>query len=137
MDTVGWVTAALALLGVLVAVLATSRLRTLTRRVGSFDCAVRHPGRTSGALTPGIAHYGVGRLDWWRVRSLSPRPARTWLRDDLRVVDRELAGPGSDDLVVHCWYAGDPLDLEMSPAAYAGLTSWLEAAPPRPHGIVA
>lgn len=137
MDTVGWVLLGVALLGMLLAALATSRTRTLTGRVGSFDCAVRHPGRTSGALTPGVAHYGVGRLDWWRARSLSPRPASTWQRSELRVVDREPVGPHSEHLLVHCWYSGEPLELEMSSAAYAGLTSWLEAAPPREHGIVA
>lgn len=112
--------------------LGASRLSTLSGRVGSFVCGARPVSPPGAAVVAGIAQYGAGRLDWWRAWSLSPRPTRTWQRAELEVVTRSLlAVPGRADLyLVQCRYRDTDFALTMSPGAFAGLTSWLEAAPP-------
>ncbi|MEV7974324.1 DUF2550 family protein [Cellulomonas sp. NPDC089187] len=136
---------ALIALFVVVALLAVggvafSRWHTLTRRVGSFSCAVRAGGR----LVPGVAHYGARSLYWFTLRSLSFRARRTWARSALSVLERtplQEGRPGSP-LLVRCRVAGGPVgmeetvDLVMSREAYAGLTSWLEAGPTAPHLVI-
>lgn len=118
----------------LVAVAYVSRVRTLTGRVGSFVCVVR-AGGIGPAWVTGIAVYGVGRLSWYRALSLSPRPARVWARGDLLVLGRDDAtGAGEDRVVLHCRHVGEVVedfDIGLSVEASAGLTSWIEAAPPR------
>jgi len=116
---------------VVVAALGASRLRVLSGRIGSFECGARTVEPTRGPWSAGIAHYGAGRIDWWRSWSLAPRPACTLWRQDLEVLGRtplDPAAPGT--LVVRCRYHGTELDLSMSPDALAGFTAWLEAAPP-------
>lgn len=133
-----WMLVILGLLAVAAALVVVLRLRALERRVGSFSCAVApaHAPAPSAPPRVGVAHYGVGRLDWYRRWSLSLRADRTWSRHDLEVDSRELV-PGSDDRYrVRCSYRGEPLVLEMSFPAYAGLTSWLESAPPSDGGAV-
>lgn len=133
MDTL----AALLGLGLLLAALLAvaglflSRQRTLTHRVGSFGCLVR--ARDGGGWTPGVAQYASGRLLWWRSLSLAPRPARTWAREKLEVLERT-PFPGADELgrplvAVRCRIDDEEFTLSMSAAAYAGLVSWLEAGP--------
>lgn len=133
-----WVLVTLGLLAVTAALVVVLRLRALERRVGSFACAVAptHAPAPTAPARVGIAHYGVGRLDWYRRWSLSLRADRTWSRSELEVDSRELV-PGSQDRYrVRCSYRGEPLVLEMSFPAYAGLTSWLESAPPSDGGVV-
>lgn len=135
-DLVRWVLVILGLLLLATALVVVLRLRALDRRVGSFACAVVTAPAPTAVVRRGVAHYGVGRLDWWQRRSLGLRPDLTWSRDALEVRSRELL-PGSDDRYrVECGYRGEPLVLEMSVAAYAGLTSWLESAPPSTGGAV-
>lgn len=130
-------------LGLLVAVLVVAglgafRLRALTHRVGSFECGAR-PAGGDAAWTLGVAHYGVGRIDWWRCWSLSLRPARTWARYDLVITGREpltAADSRPDAYLVHCTYQGQEFELTMSRGAYEGLASWLEAAPPGRRDVV-
>ena len=128
-ELIGAVLGAVVLVLVVTVALGASRLRVLSGRVGSFVCAARP---AAGPWTAGIAHYGTGRIDWWRSWSLAPRPSRSWLRKDLEVVGRSsLARDGDQDLVlVRCRYRGKRFDLTMSADACAGLTAWLEAAPP-------
>ena len=127
---------AVVLVVLVTAAIGGSRLRMLSSRIGSFECAARAAGGTAGDLagawTAGIAHYGAGRIDWWRSWSLAPRPAHTWLRSDLTVVSRApFVGPGGrDQLVVRCRSHDAEFELTMSAGAFAGLTAWLEAAPP-------
>lgn len=137
MGYVGWALVAVAVLLVVIASIVVSRLRSLGHRVGSFECALVVHGPGHPVQVRGIAHYGVGRLDWWRRWSLSPSPAESWARGSLEVVSRELV-EGSDDVyVVRCSYEDEQLTFVMSVPAYAGLTSWLESAPPSSHGAVA
>lgn len=81
MITVSLVLAILAGLLVLAAIVFSWRIRALTRRVGSFDCRLPIADAEADRVTPGIAHYGVGRIDWWRFWSLNLRPAKTWQRE--------------------------------------------------------
>ncbi|WP_166849650.1 DUF2550 domain-containing protein [Isoptericola sp. BMS4] len=133
-----WV--ALALLVVLALVLAAgaSRLRTLSRRVGSFPCHARPADDPHAPWVVGIAHYAVGRIDWWRCWSLLPRPARVWERGRFVVTGRaplDQAGQ-ADQVLVRCRYDGTDFELLMSTGAYEGLASWLESAPPGRRDLV-
>ncbi|ANC32940.1 DUF2550 domain-containing protein [Isoptericola dokdonensis] len=123
---------------VLVGALGASRLRTLSRRVGSFPCSARPGTLPHASWSVGIAHYAVGRIEWWRCWSLSPRPTRTWYRDRLSITGRtplDQAGQ-TDQYLVRCRYDGVDFELTMSSGAYAGLASWLEAAPPGRRDLV-
>lgn len=116
------------LLGAAVAVFYRRRLGMLTSRVGSFECGLR-PEHGHGEPVSGIAQYGVGRLDWWRTASLSPRPARTWDRRGLEVERRVDDPHRPGKVLVRCRHGAEQFELSLSRAACAGLTSWLEAAP--------
>ncbi len=136
----------LALLLVLVAALFTVR-RLAIGRGASFDCSLR-PGRPDGGPVPdtrwtiGVARYGQDQLEWFRVFSLSLRPARTFERDRFELVSQRVPSgtesravlPGVT--VVSARYGSGDLDLAMSPEAYTGLASWLEAGPPGRTGQV-
>lgn len=117
--------------------LYVSRQRTLSQRVGSFACQLR--AEHEGAWTAGIAQYGTDRLDWWRTLSLSVRPAHSWSRSELTLVERvrldEVDELGGTLLRVHCRHHEERFQLTMSEAACAGLVSWLESGP-RPVGRV-
>ena len=82
-----WIAIGLLVAALVVVGLGAFRLRALTHRVGSFECGARATGDSSWTL--GVAHYGVGRIDWWRCWSLAFRPARTWARHDLVITGRE------------------------------------------------
>ncbi|OLT45524.1 DUF2550 domain-containing protein [Cellulosimicrobium sp. CUA-896] len=134
-----WIALGLLLAALVVAGLGALRLRALSRRVGSFECGLRTAGAESASWTLGIAHYGVGRIDWWRSWSLSWRPGRTWSRHDLVIVGREPFGGADarpDSYLVRCRYREQELELTMARAAYEGLASWLEAAPPGRRDVV-
>lgn len=127
------------LAGFVVLGLGLSRWHSLTRRVGSFRCSLRVRGR----WTRGIAHYGARHLYWWRLQSLAPRPEHVWPRGGIEVVERTAADPASPGgaYLVRCRVGSRPgprpeVELLMTPEAYAGLTSWLEAAPPVPHHVI-
>ena len=122
---------ALLLVLVVTAALGASRLRVLSGRIGSFECGARAVDPPGAPWTAGIAHYGAGRVDWWRCWSLAPRPACTWWRADLELLGRAPLDPADPGTVaVRCRYHGAELELSMSADALAGLTAWLEAAPP-------
>lgn len=117
----------------LLLVMYASRRRALERRVGSFACRVQLAGEARVARTMGVAQYGVGRLVWYRALSLSPRPAHTWKRSELALLERTQLDPVGGSAVglmrLRCRCQGDEFDLTVSRAASAGLTSWLEAGP--------
>ena len=136
MSIVGWLTlsiSSLAAAAAIVVALGAMRLRTLMHRVGSFACNGRLLGNPNEQFTPGIAHYCVGRIEWYRAWSLSPRPARVWQRGTLEILDKTLLPAAKDRpmmLAVACRYQSHQFELAISEAAYAGLASWLESAPP-------
>lgn len=132
MDPLLWVVVGVVVIALGMLVVGVARLGALRARVGSFECRLQRGA--DGQWTQGVAHYAVGRIDWWRSRSLALRPARTWSRHELVVVARE-DDPDGVTCVVRCTCAGEDLTLSMSKDAYAGLASWLEAGPP-PHRLV-
>ncbi len=142
----GWtvpleIAAGVAFLLVVGVTLFTVRRVVLARQLGSFDCSVRMVAQ-GGSWTIGVARYGAGRLDWFRVFSLSVRPALSFERSRLEVVG-ERVPVGGEALavlpgvsVISCRYDGEEVDLAMSADAYTGLASWAEAGPPGQFGRV-
>lgn len=130
----------LALLLVLGAGLFTLRRLLLSRSVGSFDCSLRRS--TASGWVTGVARYGPGRIDWFRVFSLSPRPSSGWSQAALSVVGRRQADGGEvfavlpGAFIVQCRAGQQDIELAMSQDAYVGFASWLEAAPPGDRGNV-
>ncbi|QDW64081.1 DUF2550 domain-containing protein [Oerskovia sp. KBS0722] len=131
-----WIAIGLLLAVALVVGLGALRLRAISHRVGSFECSARPAGDEQASWSLGIAHYGVGRIDWWRCWSLSLRPSRSWRRQDLVIVSRRPLDGDRDLFLVECSYEDVRFELTMSSGAYAGLASWLEAAPPGRRGVV-
>lgn len=134
------IVAALVILLVAGAGLFTVRRLLISRTVGAFDCSMRRPG--ASGWTTGVARYGPGRIDWFRIFSLSPRPARGWAQSALSVVGRRQADgaevfavlPGA--CIVRCRAGEEDVELAMSPDSYVGFASWIEAAPPGQRGTV-
>lgn len=110
-----------------------SRTSTLSNRVGSFHCALSDD--PTGPWRGGIAEYGRVRMCWWRLRSIAPRAAAVWVRRGIVVLERRFLPNGAEPtaVVVHCRVgtAAGPAEvwLRMSPDAYSGFTSWIEATP--------
>lgn len=103
------------------------RLRFISSRIGSFHCSLMRGDR----WVEGYACYAVGRLDWFPIMSIASRPAQSWTRGDCDVVSVEYTDGGSHAHVV-VRGDGDDVMLGMPGAAYSGLRSWLESAPPTP-----
>ena len=73
-----------------------------------------------------------------------PRARHVWSRSRISVVSRtEVPSPGGEHRIVlaRCRVASETSEtvevyLQMSPEAYAGLTSWLEATPSRVTSVI-
>ena len=133
LDAAGLVALAL----VLVAVYLVVRRRLLARNGGTFDLSVRVRAHRSGrGWVLGVGRYNADALEWFRIFSLSMRPARTYRRPLLEVGARRTAEGAEeyalydDAIVVDCRYGDQPVELAMTDAALTGLLAWLEAAPP-------
>jgi hypothetical protein len=121
-----------------------SRVSTLTRRVGSFTCQLAE--HEAGPWRAGTAQYGHVRMFWWRRASLAPRAAAVWQRHRLDILERHglpevrPAGQRPVAVVVHCRLTAaggrGEVWLRMSPDAYAGFTSWIEAAPTAVRSVI-
>ena len=116
------------------------RMSLLGHRPGTFRCWV---GRGSdGPWRSGLAQYEADRLSWWPRFSLGG-PKR-WPRESLGVVSRAEAdplAPGRGPMLVLTCQTVEPcprpdLYLLLDTAAAAGVTSWLEARPGRPHQVI-
>jgi len=114
-----------------------SRRRFLTRDVGAFDCSLRvgsSPAAKGWRL--GVARYESDRIDWYRVFSVSPRPAESLVRAELDVQERrrpagqETFAVLAGSIIARCRYRGELVELAMTDQAYTGFAAWLEAAPP-------
>lgn len=128
----------------LVVVLASLALRRrwLARQGATFECSVRLSQTTRGSgWALGVARYNAENLEWFRFFSLSLRPRKSFLRNDVRVLQtREPDGVEAGSLyvgqrVVSFEMTTSPASVEtwelaMSPDSMTGLLSWLEAAPP-------
>ena len=129
-----WLLALLAVLVLLVGFVLL-RVRTLDGLVGSFACAVREA--ESPHWTSGVAVHGVGRLDWFRLVSISPRPRHRWARRTFVVAPQRRSLPGAphETVEVTCHVDGEEFHLALAGAALDGLTSWLESSPPVDPGL--
>ncbi|MBA3798085.1 MAG: DUF2550 domain-containing protein [Actinomycetota bacterium] len=135
MTTTGKVIAA-SLLLLLVLLLVGSfvvRRSLLLRGIGAVEIWIKlSPRRWS----LGVGWFGGDELSWYRVFSLSPRPARVLVRGQLEVVERRR--PGERDAIVlprnaiilACRTPHRTEQVAMSTGAVNGLLSWLEAQPP-------
>ena len=122
---------ALLLVG-LILVLGASRYHTLNHRIGAFTCDYRKGklnGREPKRFTPGVAAYSTGQLEWYSAWSMGPAPSMVWPRAAFTVSQRQVVPGRPNQVVVRCHCAGADFDLLMTGSAYAGLASWLEAAP--------
>jgi hypothetical protein len=127
----------LALALILVAVYLIVRRRLLARSGGTFDLSVRvraqRPGR---GWVLGVGRYNNDALEWFRIFSMSMRPAQTYRRSGLEVGERrrpqgaEVYELYDDAVVVACRYRDEPVEVAMTESALTGLLAWLEAAPP-------
>lgn len=113
------------------------RRRMISRHGGTFELSHRvrgtHPGR--GWLL-GVGRYTEERLEWFRIFSLSPRPKRVWVREELTFVGRrdpegaEQVSLFPDHVVISCRAGEGDIELAMSPGTLTGFQAWLEARPP-------
>src|SRR5690625_7694555 len=81
METLWPILSVVCLLLLLGAIGFIGRFRSLSTRVGSFNCGFRRGSRPA-IWKQGIAHYCVDRIDWYRTASLSFRPTSSWSRGE-------------------------------------------------------
>jgi hypothetical protein len=113
------------------------RRRWISRHGGTFEFSVRVRSIRAGrGWLLGVARYSGGRLEWFRVFSLAPRPKLTFQRSELEYVGRrdavgaEAYSLYSGHIIVSCVTPTGLLEVAMSPDALTGFLAWLEAAPP-------
>lgn len=128
-----WVWGLIALVAALIAlVLFFVRLRTLSARVGAFECALAVKSGWMG----GIAQMRSETLDWYRIVSASPSPR---LRIERRFV--ELGQPrrrvnGGTVVEVTLTYGQTEYELAMAEEFHSALVAWADSAAPRAEGFV-
>jgi hypothetical protein len=129
-------------------VLIFVRREIIARRGGTIGMSMRLstyvPGR---GWAPGLGRFTGDELRWYRLFSLSPRPRRVLLRNNLTVLKRRppegperLSMPDSW-VVLHCSAtrrsaysrrpATEEVELALAESAVSGFLSWIESAPPR------
>lgn len=109
-------------------ILAAIRTRALYRRVGSFQCAVSEMG--SEVWRSGVAVFGADYITWFRTASLSRRPALSFSRNRLSVVDYHQRDEEAGTIVVHLECNGTHYLWAMTTSSMAGLVGWLDGARP-------
>lgn len=114
------------------------RLRALSLRVGSFECALLLPQSRRTKWRAGIVHYRLEYLSWYPVLSLGIRPKYRWSRTEFVVLDHR-ARLADDQHTGIIESRCQTLELgEIIIAAprddYHGLVSWAESAPPGYRG---
>jgi hypothetical protein len=113
------------------------RRRVLARHGGTFELSHRlRTDTTDRGWVLGMGRYSGEQLEWFRIFTLSPRPKRAWLREQLSYDGRreplgaEQASLYPDHVVIRCGSPSGPVELAMSIASLTGFQSWLEAKPP-------
>ncbi len=137
MLVVGEVAAGLVVVVVLSALLLVLRLRSLTRRRGTFDCALRSGATEGEAWSFGVARTGSETVRWWRSRSFAPGPRWSARRSVIDVVSRQPVSieGGGGGVVVTVSAGSQTVELLMDDDAYTGFAAWLESAAPRDRGV--
>ncbi|WP_366181519.1 DUF2550 family protein [Actinomyces timonensis] len=127
----GQVLMALALVALFVVVplvIFLTRLRSIAGRVGSFECALLRPGGMT--WTSGLALFTDDTLRWYRLVSVSPRPAALWARESIELGQAVRRFESGKVLEVPCAIAGQRYKLAMHEASHSALVAWLESAAP-------
>lgn len=128
---------AIVVLALLALLTLSIRRQLLLRGQGTIDCSLRrHPPGPGGGWVVGVARYDGDLLKWFRVFSLSGRPAEVISRRGLTVRGRRTpdgsealaVNPGA--VVVSVRDSRRELELAMSEGALTGFLAWLESAPP-------
>ena len=115
-----WVWGLIALVTALIAlVLFFVRLRTLSARVGAFECALAVKSGWMG----GIAQMRSETLDWYRIVSASPSPPRRRVN-------------GGSVVEVTLTYGQTEYELAMAEEFHSALVAWADSAAPRAGGYV-
>ncbi len=120
------------LLVVLMLCLFGVRRLMLRRALGTVDASI---STASNCWAMGVCRYQESVLEWVRLLSLSPIPARTMQRSKIVLIGRrepsesELTRVPPEVVIVVLSYEGKEVLLAMKFGAYAGLSSWLEAGP--------
>lgn len=116
----------------------TARRMVLQRPVGTFACSLRRGEHAEGdGWSYGIGRYHGDRIEWFPIFSVLPRPKHILNRKPLVVFERRGATAAEahsvqvGSMIAECTFAGERLELAMSPEAMTGFLSWVEAAPPR------
>ncbi len=134
----GQVIASVVVVIALTALVLVLRLRSLTRRRGTFDCALRcGDGGAHAHWAFGVARTGSETVRWWRSRSLSPAPGWSARRSAITVETRQPVSieGGGGGIVVRLRAGSQEVELLMDDDAYTGFAAWLESAPPRDAGV--
>jgi hypothetical protein len=124
------------------------RRRWITRDGGTFELSHRvraaapEESRKAGrGWVLGLGRYSGGRLEFFRIFSLSPRPLYVLERGDLGYDGQREPEPAeahslyAGHVVVACHSSKGAFELAMTPEAVTGFLSWLEAAPPGPRQL--
>ncbi len=112
------------------------RRMMLRRALGTVDASISTAGNR---WAMGVCRYQESDLEWVRLLSLNPLPARSMKRTKIELIGRreptegELTRVPQGSVIVMLSYEGRDVLLAMKFGAYAGLSSWLEAGP---HGSV-
>jgi hypothetical protein len=130
-----WLFAAFLVIAILAAAGIAARRFLLERGGGTVECGLR---KGSGSWRLGLASYQREELRWFGALGISMRPDEVFPRRDLTVgsrrlpSDAEAASLGPGRIVVECRLGADggTVELALGEAAFTGLLSWLEAAPP-------
>lgn len=124
-----WVLVGVVVMLVLLVLLGfLTRLRSLAGRVGSFECAWRAEG--AAHWTSGVATFGDDALNWYRLMSFAPRPARSWARADLEVGLARARRQDGHVVEVTCTYRGSSVEMAMVEDSHFALVAWTESAAP-------
>jgi uncharacterized protein DUF2550 len=113
------------------------RRAVIARRGGTIEVSVRLSARVPGrGWSSGLGRFDGDELRWYRVFSLSWRPRRVLVRQNLAVRTRRrpdgperLALP-ADWVVVTCVSHHSHVEIAMPETTLTGFLSWIEAAPP-------
>jgi hypothetical protein len=108
------------------------RRHQLRRALGTFDASI---STVSGRWTMGVCRYAEADLEFLRLFSVSPVPARRFLRSSLELRgwrepgEAEISRVQPGSVVVSLLYGDEELLLAMDYGSYTGLSSWIEAGP--------
>ena len=119
------------------------RRRWITRHGGTFELSHRirsgalEEWRTSGrGWVLGLGRYSGGRLEFFRIFSLSLRPRHVMDRGDISydgqrdAIGAEAHALYAGHVIVTCHSSTADFELAMTAEAVTGFLSWLESSPP-------